>query len=97
MCEFVFFFNDTATTEIYTYATLFPYTTLFRSVALAGVILDLKIIAHGGELGVAFPPFPENTLRPIRALHAPAHAAPVERHRRMIGQKCHRQIGRAHV
>src|SRR3546814_9325025 len=27
-----FFFNDTATTEIYTYDTLFPYTTLFRSV-----------------------------------------------------------------
>src|SRR3546814_20914045 len=27
-----FFFNDTATTEIYTYYTLFPYTTLFRSV-----------------------------------------------------------------
>src|SRR3546814_15962294 len=28
---FFFFFNDTATTEIYTYDTLFPYTTLFRS------------------------------------------------------------------
>src|SRR3546814_13003047 len=28
----IFFFNDTATTEIYTYYTLFPYTTLFRSV-----------------------------------------------------------------
>src|SRR3546814_2863906 len=27
----LFFFNDTATTEIYTYYTLFPYTTLFRS------------------------------------------------------------------
>src|SRR3546814_11830549 len=27
----IFFFNDTATTEIYTYYTLFPYTTLFRS------------------------------------------------------------------
>src|SRR3546814_11296913 len=25
------FCNDTATTEIYTYDTLFPYTTLFRS------------------------------------------------------------------
>eukprot|EP01047_Picozoa_sp_COSAG01_P136161 COSAG01_NODE_66501_length_269_cov_0.543860_1_plen_26_part_01 len=24
------FFNDTATTEIYTRGTLFPYTTLFR-------------------------------------------------------------------
>src|SRR3546814_17313766 len=28
---FLFFFNDTATTEIYTTDTLFPYTTLFRS------------------------------------------------------------------
>src|SRR3546814_20547959 len=27
------FFKDTATTEIYTYDTLFPYTTLFRSEA----------------------------------------------------------------
>src|SRR3546814_9868061 len=27
----MFFYNDTATTEIYTYCTLFPYTTLFRS------------------------------------------------------------------
>src|SRR3546814_3905001 len=26
-----FFVNDTPTTEIYTYDTLFPYTTLFRS------------------------------------------------------------------
>src|SRR3546814_10341844 len=31
-----FFFNDTATTEIYTTDTLFPYTTLFRSDMLAG-------------------------------------------------------------
>src|SRR3546814_5304320 len=32
MLSYVFlFFNDTATTEIYTYDTLFPYTTLFRS------------------------------------------------------------------
>src|SRR6056300_407946 len=28
---FFFFFNDTATTEIYTNLNLFPYTTLFRS------------------------------------------------------------------
>src|SRR3546814_17184907 len=28
---FVFVFNDTATTEIYTSDTLFPYTTLFRA------------------------------------------------------------------
>src|SRR3546814_12141025 len=35
-CSYVlFFFNDTATTEIYTTDTLFPYTTLFRSAASA--------------------------------------------------------------
>src|SRR3546814_4155511 len=32
----VFFFNDTATTEIYTTDTLFPYTTLFRSPVVGG-------------------------------------------------------------
>src|SRR3546814_5784207 len=31
MLCFLFFVNDTATTAIYTYDTLFPYTTLFRS------------------------------------------------------------------
>src|SRR3546814_3853858 len=31
LCLLCFFFNDTATTEIYTTDTLFPYTTLFRS------------------------------------------------------------------
>src|SRR3546814_4248417 len=30
ICVCVFFFNETATTEIYTYLHLFPYTTLFR-------------------------------------------------------------------
>src|SRR6188768_4049436 len=29
--RFFFFFNDTATTEIYTSIDIFPYTTLFRS------------------------------------------------------------------
>src|SRR3546814_1549739 len=32
-----FFFNDPATTEIYTSDTLFPYTTLFRSLVVVGV------------------------------------------------------------
>src|SRR3546814_8878581 len=31
MLVIYFFFKDTATTEIYTYDTLFPYPTLFRS------------------------------------------------------------------
>src|SRR3546814_9320212 len=32
--ESIFFFNDTATTEIYPYCTLCPYPTLFRSLVL---------------------------------------------------------------
>src|SRR3546814_8055056 len=35
-CCVFFFFNDTATTEIYTSDTLFPYTTLFRSNGAGG-------------------------------------------------------------
>src|SRR5216110_3883741 len=30
-----FFFNDTATTEIYTSSHIFPYTTLFRSAPIS--------------------------------------------------------------
>src|SRR2546429_1809768 len=35
-----FFFNDTATTEIYT----FPYTTLFRSVAYGELAIGLALV-----------------------------------------------------
>src|SRR2546422_7740536 len=50
---FIFFFNDTATTEIYT----FPYTTLFRSHDLA--VLNLVHLADdvrraAGQLMLAF-------------------------------------------
>src|SRR3546814_5201734 len=46
-----FFFNDTATTEIYTYLPLFPYTTLFRSDAGVGAFgLPLSLgRSHRGE------------------------------------------------
>src|SRR3546814_16042194 len=38
----VFFFNDTPTTEIYTYDTLFPYTTLFRSGVRVVLLYDAR-------------------------------------------------------
>src|SRR3546814_2767950 len=40
-----FFFNDTATTEIYTYDTLFPYTTLVRSIR-AAIAAGIDTIEH---------------------------------------------------
>src|SRR3546814_13905398 len=51
-----FFFNDTATTEIYTSDTLFPYTTLFRSHDASIVVLrgdgtgrfDRSVLVGGG-------------------------------------------------
>src|SRR3546814_13574354 len=50
-CYF-FFFNDTATTEIYTYDTLFPYTTLFRS-EFGGNHADLTAIGPSTGTGQA--------------------------------------------
>src|SRR2546425_3329363 len=49
MLFFFFFFNDTATTEIYT----FPYTTLFRSTvdALLGGAVDVDVIPVENTLG----------------------------------------------
>src|SRR3546814_14564650 len=40
---FFFFFNDTATTEIYTTDTLFPYTTLFRSLLVLTLVAGPEI------------------------------------------------------
>src|SRR3546814_19499608 len=49
-----FFFNDTATTEIYTYYTLFPYTTLFRSAYITTDLDDNQITAfHPGAMAQA--------------------------------------------
>src|SRR3546814_1032583 len=45
---YFFFFNDTATTEIYTYDTLFPYTTLFRSLSFTD--FDIYALADLGNL-----------------------------------------------
>src|SRR3546814_7103985 len=46
---FFFFFNDTATTEIYTYDTLFPYTTLFRSADGSAVLNVPSILTAIGS------------------------------------------------
>src|SRR5256885_16964099 len=44
-CSTFFFFNDTATTEIYT----FPYTTLFRSQQITGWGVDHNPIGNGSR------------------------------------------------
>src|SRR3546814_20318822 len=46
-----FFFNDTATTEIYTYLHIVPYTTLFRS-GLSDLRADRAHGAPGNTDGV---------------------------------------------
>src|SRR3546814_14756413 len=43
-----FFFYDTGTTEIYTYRTLFPYTTLFRSGQRLGT--SRRLAERGGPI-----------------------------------------------
>src|SRR3546814_11420326 len=52
-CDYIvvlyFFFKDTATTEIYTYYTLFPYTTLFRSRQFVQAVGRPEAVAEGGE------------------------------------------------
>src|SRR5881394_4515200 len=45
---FFFFFNDTATTEIYTGWYLFPYTTLFRSLVGEKGVAGLGHVRPGG-------------------------------------------------
>ena len=38
-------------------------------IALARLVLDLKIVAHRRQFGVAFPPFAKDALRTIGAHH----------------------------
>ena len=38
---------------------------------LAGIVLDLEIVADGGQLGIALPPFPEDALGAVGAFDAP--------------------------
>src|SRR3546814_13063751 len=63
--------------------------------ALADVILDPEIVAHGDQTCITLPPFAEQALGAICALHAPSDTAPAERHRRMTRKQTDRQIGTA--
>src|SRR2546430_9634388 len=56
--SFFFFFNDTATTEIYT----FPYTTLFRSHALKIVINRGPVVLRVGSVSAGDEYINETTL-----------------------------------
>src|SRR5690348_18100292 len=71
-CSYVFFFNDTPTTEIYT----FPYTTLFRSHRGPPEGGDPHPPQPRGEPGAARPGRPGRTGRPC------AHGAAVLPHLR---------------
>src|SRR3546814_5934619 len=69
---FYCFFNDTATTEIYTYCTLFPYTTLFRSQELGGTLVyrdgkDSRLTALGRDIRSEFAAIAEREQR-VRAI-----------------------------
>src|ERR1700730_6032392 len=55
--------------------------------ALACLVLHPEIVAHRDQLGVAFPPFPEDPLGAVGALYVPPDAAPGETDGRMIGQQ----------
>src|SRR3546814_20875940 len=107
---FFFFFNDTATTEIYTYDTLFPYTTLFRSaggelLALLGPVVagDSRLAATAshcrGFLGMADQMLdrPRDGAR-VGGIHQESAAGRLHDLAPMpeVGGD-NRQIGRAHV
>src|SRR3546814_14149752 len=78
-----FFFNDTATTEIYTYDTLFPYTTLFRS---SGASRSTTSPLTASTATASPRPAPTATTahftaRPRRAWSGPS-SSPVDAHQR---------------
>src|SRR3546814_498544 len=74
---FFFFFNYTATTEIYTYCTLFPYTTLFRS-SISTSIMPISTSSSTSRM------------RRSSAMVAPVRRL-VERHRHRLGKLCDRE------
>ncbi len=47
-------------------------------IAFAGIILDLEIIAHGCQFGIALPPLAEDALRPVGTPDPAPDAAPGE-------------------
>src|SRR5213082_2951046 len=65
---FFFFFNDTATTEIYTVSALFPYTTLFRSPRTASLGAPRPGTAHP-QAGGAPPAGPDRKSTRLNSSH----------------------------
>ena len=57
--------------------------------ALAGLVLDPEVVAHGISSASLPPPLAEDPLGPVGASHAPADAAPGEERGRMIRQQRH--------
>ena len=58
--------------------------------ALASLVLDHEVIAHGPEFFLAANPFTENALGPVRAFDPASLSAPGELHRWVVGQQRHR-------
>ena len=56
---------------------------------LAGFVLDLEVIPHRDQLGVALPPLAEHAFGTVGALHAAADTTPGEGHGRGIGEQRH--------
>src|SRR3546814_13509090 len=83
----VLFFNDTATTEIYTYCTLFPHTTLFRS------LQQLRTRQQAAMQRLDNAMRARRDARIARLRHAEAVLRAMQPLRRLAAL----QIGRAHV
>ena len=56
---------------------------------LAAFVLDLEVIPHRDQLGVALPPLAKDAFGPVGAPDAAADAAPGEGHGRGIGKQRH--------
>lgn len=60
---------------------------------LTAIIFNLKIVAHGDQFGIAFPPFSKDAFRPVCPLNAPTLPAPGEGDGWVIGQERHGLYG----
>ena len=56
---------------------------------LAGLVLDPEVVPYRDQFGVALPPLAKDSLGPVGAPDAAAHAAPGEGHGRGIGKQRH--------
>src|SRR3546814_12421406 len=89
----LFCFNDTATTEIYTYYTLFPYTTLVRS----RLPIAVELQAHGTVKSFALGLSCELPVLVVRDSEAVFFAPGQELRVSIENKRDDQQIGRAHV